>query len=250
MAWVAVAVAGSTLVGGYLNSKAQKSAANTAADAQTRAAQLGIDEQRRQFDQVRGLLSPFVTTGQMAMGEQGRILGFYGPEAQQQVVDQIQQMPAFQSQLKLGENRILANASATGGLRGGNTQAAIGYFAPTLLAQQINDQYARLGGLTSLGENAAAGVGNAGMQTGNNVTSLLGGIGSAQAGAALANGRANGGLVNAATGAFGQYLGQGGQFGGIPTPDAIQGRFAQTGLGQSGFGTGLAYGNQDYGAYI
>jgi hypothetical protein len=29
-----------------------------------------------------------------------------------------------------------------------------------------------------------------------------------------------------------------------------QAAFSQTGLGGSGFGTGLAYGNQDYGAYI
>jgi hypothetical protein len=59
---------------------------------------------------------------------------------------------------------------ATGGLRGGNVQAALGQFQPQLLAQLIDQQYSRLGGLTSIGQNAAAGVGNAGMSTGNSIT--------------------------------------------------------------------------------
>jgi hypothetical protein len=34
------------------------------------------------------------------------------------------------------------------------------------------------------------------------------------------------------------------------TGSGIQSAFSQTGLGSSGFGTGLAYGNQDIGAFI
>jgi hypothetical protein len=34
------------------------------------------------------------------------------------------------------------------------------------------------------------------------------------------------------------------------TRSGLQAAFSQTGLGGSGFGTGLAYGNQDYGAFI
>jgi len=251
MTWIAVATVGAGLVGGLLSSNAQSSAADTAANAQTQSAQMGIDEQRRQFDKVQQLLAPYASAGQMALGVQGQIAGFYGPEAQQQRYDAIQQSPAFTSQLKVGENRILANASATGGLRGGNTQAALGYFAPQLLAQAINDQYNRLGGITSVGQNAAAMTGNAGMQTGNNVTQLMQGIGGAQGNAALQSGGAWSKFYgNTIPGAVGQYTGAGGTFGGIPQPDAIQGQFAQTPAGWSGFGTGAAYGNQDYGAFF
>lgn len=251
MSWIAVGVAGATLVGSVVSSNAQQDAAESAANAQTQSAQLGIDEQRRQFDQVRQLLAPFAQAGTQSLGQQGTLAGLNGADAQRQAIEQLQTMPAFQSQLKLGENRILASASATGGLRGGNTQAALAYFAPQLLAQTINDQYGRLGGITSIGQNAAAGVGNAGMQTGNNVTQLLQGAGAAQAQAALAGGRATSNMVNGVTDAFGRYVGAGGGFGGgLPVPDSVQGQFAQTPAGGAGFGSGLAYGNQDLGLFL
>lgn len=47
--------------------------------------------------------------------------------------------------------------------------------------------------------------------------------------------------------AIGMYGRAGGRFGGL---DAMQARFSNTGLGSSGFGSGLAYGNQDLGAYF
>jgi hypothetical protein len=207
MSWVAVAVAGGTLVGGYMSSKSQKDASNTAANAQTQASQLGIEEQRRQFDQVQQLLSPFVNAGTGALGGQQDLLGVNGAGAQQAAIGGIQNSAQYQALSQSGQDAILANASATGGLRGGNVQAALGQFQPQLLAQLIEQQYGRLGGLTSLGQNAAAGVGNAGMQTGNQVTQLLGQQGAAQAGAALANGKADSQFINTATSAFTNFLG-------------------------------------------
>ena len=109
-----------------------------------------------------------------------------------------------------GNNAILANASATGGLRGGNTQAALAQFSPQLLSQLIQQQFGNLGGLTSVGQNAAAGVGNAGMQTGNSITNLLQQQGAAQAGAALAGGRASMGAWSGGMGALGTFAGGGG----------------------------------------
>jgi len=208
MSWVAAAVAGGTLVGGYMSSKSQKSAANTAAEAQTESAQLGIQEQQRQFDAIQKLLSPFVNAGTGALGGQQDILGLNGAGAQQGAIAGIQSSPQFTALAQQGEDAILANASATGGLRGGNVQGALGQFRPQLLAQLIDQQYSRLGGLTSLGQNAAAGVGNAGMATGNNITQLLGQQGAAQAGAALSAGQANSQFINSATNAFGSFIGK------------------------------------------
>ena len=111
-----------------------------------------------------------------------------------------------------GENRILQNASATGGLRGGNTQAALAQFSPQLLSQLIDQQYSRLGGLTSVGQNAAAGTGNAGMFAGKNVSDLLQQGGAAQAGGYLNAGRAQQNLFGSLGGALGQYIGLGGKF--------------------------------------
>jgi hypothetical protein len=102
-----------------------------------------------------------------------------------------------------GEEAILQQASATGGLRGGNTQGALAQFRPQVLSSLINQQYGRLGGLTSMGQNAAVGVGNAGMQTGQNISGLYGQQGAAAAGSALAQGQAFGNVM----GGISQYAG-------------------------------------------
>lgn len=210
MTWGLVAVATATVVGGAMASDAQSNAADQAASAQTASAQAGIDEQRRQFDAIQKLLAPYANAGTGALTGQQNLLGLNGANAQQAAITALQNSPQFQSQLKLGENSILANASATGGLRGGNTQAALAQFSPQLLAQTINDQYSKLGGITTLGQNSAAMTGNAGMQTGNNVANLLQQQGAAQAGSYLAQGRANAGLWNSIGGAVGAFGGLGG----------------------------------------
>jgi hypothetical protein len=210
MTWGAVAIGGATVLGGIVGSSAQRSAASQAADAQTIASQQGIAEQQRQFDAVQKLLAPYTNAGTSSLSAQQDLLGLNGNGAQQTAIAGIQNGPQFQSMLKQGENSILANASATGGLRGGSTQAALAQFSPTLLSQLINDQYSKLGGLTSLGQNSAAGVGNAGMQTGNNVANLLQQQGAAQAGSALAAGKADAQLWNTPASALGTYFGLGG----------------------------------------
>lgn len=217
--WIAGAAVVGAVGSAYSARKGAKAAQN-AAGAQVEAAELGIEEQRRQFDAMQELLSPYVAAGNGALAGQQDILGLNGPEAQQAAIAGIESSPMFGAMARQGEDAILQNASATGGLRGGNTQAAIGQFRPQLLNQLLEQQYARLGGLTQVGGNAAAGVGTAGMQTGNNVTQLLGQQGAAQAGSALAQGRAYGQMANGITGAFGTLAGG---FGGSTPPPQVTG---------------------------
>lgn len=207
MSFLAAAVAGGTLVGGYMSSRAQTKAANKAADAQSEASQLGIEEQRRQFDQIQQLLAPFVTAGTGALSGQQDLVGLHGADAQRNAVALLEESPQFRAITQQGEDAILANASATGGLRGGNVQGALAQFRPQLLAQLIDQQYSRLGGLTQMGQASAAGVGSAGMQTGSNVAQLLGQQGAAQAGAALAAGNAKSQFINSGFNALGTFLG-------------------------------------------
>ncbi|WP_221175245.1 hypothetical protein, partial [Staphylococcus aureus] len=75
--------------------------------------------------------------------------------AQQTAIGNINNSAEMQTYLQQGENAILQNASATGGLRGGNTQAALAQFRPQLLNQLINQRYQNYAGLTALGQNAA-----------------------------------------------------------------------------------------------
>lgn len=248
MAWVAVAVAGSSLVGGMMASDAQSEAAGQASASQVESTRMGIEEQRRQFDAVQRILQPFVTAGTQGLSGQSDLLGLNGAASQQAAIDAISRSPMFGELAKQGEEAILQNASATGGLRGGNTQGALAQFRPSLLSALIDQQYARLGGFTSLGQNAAAGVGNAGMASGNAVTQLLQQQGAAQAGGALAAGRAQAQGINSVAGAIGQIAGRGGF--GSGQGYNLQAQFSQTPVGQSGFGSGLAYGNQDLGQFL
>jgi hypothetical protein len=126
-------------------------------------------------------------------------LGLAGPEAQQTYVAQQEQSPIFQALARQGEEAMLQNASATGGLRGGNVQGALAQFRPALLNQFLEQQYGRLGGMTALGQQSAAGVGTAGMQSAGSIADLLGQAGAARAGSALGVGRALSGPFNLAS---------------------------------------------------
>lgn len=225
MSGIATAVVAGAVISGSMSSRAQKKAAAAAAGAQTESTEAGIAEQQRQFDAVRKLLEPYVNAGTGALTAQQNLVGLGGAEAQRSAIAQLQQSPQFQTLTQQGENAILANASATGGLRGGNTQGALAQFRPALLSQLIDQQYARLGGLTSLGQNAAAGTGNAGMQTGNSISQLLQQQGAAQAGNALAVGRANAAMGQTIGSAIGQIGGMyaSGAFNSAPTTGVASG---------------------------
>jgi len=201
MSFVAAAVVGSTIVSGVIQSYAAKKASGQ----QAAAAGKGIAEQRRQFDALQVLMKPYVGTGTTALGQQAALIGVSGAEAQQTAINALQQGPEFTSLVQQGENAILQNAAATGGLRGGNVQGALAQFRPQVLSQLIEQQYNRLGGLSTMGQNAAVGVGNAGMQTGTNISNLLAQQGAAQAGGTLASGQAWGNAI----GSIGGLLGRG-----------------------------------------
>jgi len=185
------------------SSAMQADAAGDAADAQAAAADAGIAEQRAARAELRQLLQPYTQAGAPALDQMQALLGLGGANAQQQAISGIESSPAFMAAMQQGENALLQNASATGGLRGGNVQAALAQFRPQLLAQEIENRYSRLGGLASLGQQSAAGVGTAGINVGSNIGNLLAQQGAAQAGASLAQGQAFGNAM----GGIGQGLG-------------------------------------------
>lgn len=201
----AVAAVGATAYSASKSSKAAGKAADTqaaasqaAADAQAAATEKGIAEQRRQFDKMVSLLSPYAKAGTGALSAQQNLLGLNGAGAQKAAISGIENSPYFQATAKQGENAILQNASATGGLRGGNVQGALGQFRPQLLNQLVQQQYANLGGITNMGQSAAAGQAAGGMQSANAIGNLY-----SQGGAAQAQGYLGAGQAQA-----GGYLGQ------------------------------------------
>lgn len=191
------AVGAAVSIGGSL---IKGSAANKAADVQTQASQAAIAEQRAAREEMRTLLQPYVSAGGPALQAQMAALGLAGPEAQAAYVAQQEQSPIFQALARQGEEAVLQKASATGGLRGGNVQGALAQFRPALLNQFLEQQYGRLGGLTTLGQQSAAGVGSSGLNVASNIGNLLGDIGAAKAGAAGAQGQMWGNILGSAGG--------------------------------------------------
>jgi hypothetical protein len=165
------------------------------------------------------LLGPYAQAGEGALSAQQALIGLAGPEAQAAAIRQIEMSPQFTSIVQQGENALLQNASATGGLRGGNTQAALAQFRPNVLSGLIQQQYQNLGGLTTTGLNAAAGTGQAGMQTGANVANLLQQQGAATAGGQIAGGQSF--LPGAIASGLGVFSGLGGTFGQPAVPGAV-----------------------------
>lgn len=185
-------VGGTSLIGGAV----QSSAAKKAGQAQSEASMAGIAEQRAAREEMRRLLEPYVAAGSPALKAQMAALGLMGPEEQAAFVAQQEQSPIFQSLAKQQEEAILQQASATGGLRGGNVQGALAQFRPALLNQFLTQQYERLGGMTTLGQQSAAGVGSAGMTSAAGIADLLGQAGAAKAGAALGSAQAWGNVLS------------------------------------------------------
>jgi len=139
-----------------------------------------FEESKKRYGEMQGLLNPYVQAGENSLAQQQALSGALGPAAQQAAYDAIQGSAGFQSMLAQGERGILQNATATGGVRGGNTQGALARYSPQLLGQAIDQRYGQLGGLTQMGQASAAGVGAAGMSvvpgiqpTDNSIASMM-----------------------------------------------------------------------------
>ena len=189
--WGDIATIGGGLVSSWLAADAQSDAASSASSAQISAANAGIAEQRRQFDSIQQLLSPWVGTGYGALASQADLMGLRGNANQASAISAIENGSEFQELTRQGEEAVLQNAAATGGLRGGNTQGALAEVRPALVNSLINQRFNQLGTLSTGGQNSAAQTAAYGSQSSTNVANLLSSIGSAQAGNALAQGASN-----------------------------------------------------------
>lgn len=186
----AVAI-GSTIASGVM----QADAAGDAADAQVAAADRGVAESRRQFNAAKAILKPYVDAGVLAIGGQKALLGLSGNTEQQTAISTIENSPQMRSLLQQGENAMRQNASATGGLRGGNFQAALAQFRPRLLTQLLESQYGKLAGMTEVGQASAAGQAALGLKTGSQIADLFTQQGQAIAGKEIAQGQAYSGMA-------------------------------------------------------
>jgi hypothetical protein len=185
-----------TLIGGLLGAGAQKKASRKAQAAMIDALNRGIDTQQHQYDQTREDFAPYTAAGTAAMGGLGDLTGINGNDKWTAALSQLERSPELQSLYRTGDEAILQNASATGGLRGGNTQRSLADFRSDTFAKMIQQQLANLGGIAGLGLGATGSVAGFGQNTANNVSGMQTGIGQTTAGGITTRGGITAGMWN------------------------------------------------------
>lgn len=131
------------------------------------AANIAAETQQAGIQQAQQYLSPYQQAGQGAVNQLSALTGGQGADAQAQAIAAIQNSPAFQSTVQQGENAMLQQAAATGGLRGGNIQGALAQYRPQMLQNAIQQQIGNLSGIANLGVGGATGMAGYANQAGN-----------------------------------------------------------------------------------
>lgn len=197
-----------TLAEGQKGSAAIKQAQEDLVAQFNAATDKGIrDIETQGYNQQQALLKPI---------REGQQYDEIGRQQQQQAIQQIEQGPMFQELARQGEAALLANASATGRRGAEDTQSALARYRPQLLNSLIDQTYARLGGLTNVGQTAAqsllnigqasaAGTGAAATAAGNAISGLYSDRGAAGAAGIIGAANAQNQGLMGAVGALGDY---------------------------------------------
>jgi len=198
MTWVATAIVGSALIGGY--------ASNRAASTQAAAAQQGIDAQERMFNRQTELQEPFRKAGEEALNKLIPLASNYTPFG----MNQFQQDPGYAFRLSEGMKALDRTAAARGGLLSGATLKGAQRYGQDLGSQEYQNAFNRyqiernaqlnpLQSLAGVGQTATNTLTGAAGQMGQNLATGYGNV---------ANARASGyvGGTNALTSALGTGL--------------------------------------------
>jgi hypothetical protein len=193
-------VAGAGAIGG---AAIMSGASSRASRAQATAAERQLELQREQAAQQRQDFAPFREAGVRALGDFNTLAGLQGADKQMAAIEALRGNPLFQSLYRQGQEAVLQNASATGGLRGGNTQRSLADFGSDTLARVYQQQLGTLGGLVSVGAGANANLASLAQSNANAQSAALG----AQGQAAASNALAQGGIWSNAFSGLGQIAG-------------------------------------------
>lgn len=230
MSWVAAAIVGSSVVSGYMGSKAAKQGAQIQADA----ARYAADVQQDMFEKQFGALAPYRGTGYQALNQIRSMLpGEYtaydekgepitgtrtgtdyltrqfGPQDFATYLD-----PSMQFRMGLGEEATRRTANLGGGALGGNTLKAIQDYAQGLASTEYGNAFNRfqtergniyntLANIAGIGSGAQQQTGQLAQNVAGNIGNLAVGAAGAQAAGTIGSASAIGqGLTGATSGLF------------------------------------------------
>jgi hypothetical protein len=132
------------------------SAAGDAADAQSQASANNLALAQQQYNTLQGQISPYLQAGQTGLTGYQNLLGANGDAEQNAAVNQIKTGAQYQGLMQTGNENVLANASATGGLRGSNTSNVLANTSIGALNSLITNKLAGYQNLMGAGQSALA----------------------------------------------------------------------------------------------
>lgn len=206
-----IGTAAALLGGAALGAGASILGSSKAANAQKDSAASATAAQRQMFDITQQNLQPYNQTGQNALQKANALAGTFNFDP---TMAQISQTPGFQFENYFGQKAVNNAAAAKGLANSGAALKGAANYATGLAGtnwqnyfnaaqQQYQTNLGGLQNIANLGENAAAGVGNAATQTGGQIGNNIIGAGNAQA---AAYNTAAGGVNNAIGTGVGGYL--------------------------------------------
>lgn len=174
-----------SLIGGIIGGGKQKKASKKAAQLQYDATVKGIEESARQYDTTRADFAPYQEAGRTGLERMSALLGLGGAEEQEAEISALRETPLYRALFGGGEEAILANASATGELRGGDTKHSLFRLGEDTLARLIERQLGGYGGLAGMGMGATGSVAGFGAEAVRDQNDLRGFGAAAKAGDVL-----------------------------------------------------------------
>jgi hypothetical protein len=208
MTWGMTAVAGATLVTGYMGAQAAKGAARTQADAAGQA----MANERAMYEQSREDLAPYREQGYTALKDIEKMKPFltaqFGPDQFSQYLD-----PSMAFRQRLGTQATERLANVGGGAISGNTMRALTDYGQNLASTEYGNAFNRfqtergniyntLANIAGMGQQSV----NTGVQAGQNFaagqTGLITGQAAAQAAGTVGSANALAGGFGGATNAY------------------------------------------------
>jgi hypothetical protein len=199
--WGMAAMAGASLIGGAMQAKGARDAAQTQADQAARSQQAVLAAGQQGAEQY----APYTAYGQTALSALGNNMPYF----QQQFTNQdlnANLAPNYGFQLQQGQGANLSAANATGGTSSGNALKSLQDYTQGFAGNayqnafnnfqgQRTNIYNQLMGGSQLGLQGATGAANALIGTGTNVANIGTGNANAQAASQIAQSNAYGGAI-------------------------------------------------------
>jgi hypothetical protein len=155
---------GSSLISGLFGQSEYKQVADAINNA--------TKTQEQNYQTGLGLLSPYITGGDTALGYQLGALGLPGGVSKSDALNAFRDSPGYQWALGQGLNGVQTSAAANGSLFSGGTLKDLNNYASGMADQTFNNWLGNVGNIAGSGRSAAGSAVDLGSNTANNLSSL------------------------------------------------------------------------------